>query len=618
MGEGTRVLYVGNLGEETASALAAAEGADGSLDVVAAQTPAEGREVLSSEFDCVVAEKATSGGDGLSFLRSVGDSYPGVPLILYGQDIDEVDVIEAVSAGVTTVVPKVGSERGPELLKARVRAAVEHQRSTRELDKYRTLVETVGDPMYVFDAEGYVEFANEAMLDFLDTTREELAGRHVSEMIPEDDYGDGTERLQRIRDDPDQAWGLYEITVFTDADERKHAECNMTPLVENGELVGSVGVFRDITERRRGREALEALHEVATTIQTEDTVEAVCEQTVVAASEILDFALCSVIIREGEWLVPYAISEDAPPDGSRPMRIDQGIAGQTFQSQEARVIEQVTDDDESEPAKESYQSAISVPIADHGVFQAVSYEPGAFDQDDVAFAELLLSHTANAIERLERRRELERQNERLEKFASVVSHDLRNPLNVASTRLDLLAEECDSEHLEAVESAHERMETLIDDLLTLASEGKSVASFETVDLAAAVQNCWETVETEDLTLSVETDLSIRADPSRLKQVLENLFRNALDHGGEGVSVTVGDLPNRSGFYVADDGPGVPEDRRRKVLESGHSTSADGTGFGLAIAAEIARAHGWEVAVTESAEGGARFEFAGVDIASESE
>ena len=214
-------------------------------------------------------------------------------------------------------------------------------------------------------------------------------------------------------------------------------------------------------------------------------------------------------------------------------------------------------------------------------------------------------------ERKRRERELERRNERLDEFASIVSHDLRNPLDVARGRLDLAREERDSEHLEAVARAHDRMATLIDDLLTLAREGVDVESTEPVDLAAVVEECWRGVDTADATLNAEASLTVRADRSRLKQLLENLLRNAVTHGGEAVTVTVGGLDG--GFYVADDGPGIPEDERDDVFEAGHTTDPDGTGFGLAIVERVAEAHGWAVAVVESAEGGARFEFTGVDV-----
>jgi PAS domain S-box-containing protein len=205
---------------------------------------------------------------------------------------------------------------------------------------------------------------------------------------------------------------------------------------------------------------------------------------------------------------------------------------------------------------------------------------------------------------------LEQRNQQLEEFASVVSHDLRNPLNVAQGRLKLAQEEWDSEHLEDVANALARSQDLIDDLLTLAKEGNRVSDIEPVDLGMLAENCWRNVETGESTITVETDSTIRADRSRLTQLLENLYRNAIEHGGDDVIVTVGDLSG--GFYVEDDGPGISADKRKDVFDVGFSTTESGTGFGLSIIEQIANAHSWEVGIAESDTGGARIEFRGVD------
>jgi PAS domain S-box-containing protein len=210
-----------------------------------------------------------------------------------------------------------------------------------------------------------------------------------------------------------------------------------------------------------------------------------------------------------------------------------------------------------------------------------------------------------------RQQELERQNERLEEFASIVSHDLRNPLNVAVGRTELASEDCDSPHLEAVENAHDRMQDLIEDLLTLAREGDEVRAVEPVALTEVCERCWNRIDAGGATLEVEVDGTVEADRSRVQQLLENLFRNSVEHGGEGVSVTVGDLDDGEGFYVADDGPGIPEEDREDVFEAGFSTAESGTGFGLRIVKQVVDAHGWSIDVTEGDEGGARFEITDV-------
>lgn len=204
-----------------------------------------------------------------------------------------------------------------------------------------------------------------------------------------------------------------------------------------------------------------------------------------------------------------------------------------------------------------------------------------------------------------RERDIREERDRLDEFASVVSHDLRNPMNVAQGRLELVAEECDSDHLEAVAQAHDRMETLIEDILSLARAGEAIGETRPVELSDVVEAGWRHVDASSASLITETDRTILADESRLQQLLENLFRNAIEHGGREVTVTVGDLPD--GFYVEDDGPGIPEGERDRILDPGYSTSETGTGFGLSIVRDIAAAHGWKVTVTTGTEGGARFE-----------
>ncbi len=225
------------------------------------------------------------------------------------------------------------------------------------------------------------------------------------------------------------------------------------------------------------------------------------------------------------------------------------------------------------------------------------------------------------------RERIKRERDRLEEFTEIVSHDLRNPLNVAEGRLELAELECDSEHLESIDRAHDRMHTLIESLLALARSGERVDETEPIDIAVTAKRCWENVETGDSTLTVATDRTVEADPSRFGQLFENLFRNcvehgltsgragsddSVEHGRSSVTVTVGDCSDTPGIYVEDDGVGIPEPDRDSVFESGYSTSENGTGLGLRIVERIVDGHGWEIRVTESDDGGARFEIFGFD------
>lgn len=222
---------------------------------------------------------------------------------------------------------------------------------------------------------------------------------------------------------------------------------------------------------------------------------------------------------------------------------------------------------------------------------------------------------AIAAERQEmKRKRVEKRNDRLNEFADTVSHDLRNPLNVASGHLELVREDHESGHLDSVADAHDRMETLIDGLLALARSGRDIDELEWVRLPDVLKTCWGNVATADATIAIEITQTIRADRSRLRQLFENLIRNSVEHGGEDVKITVGRLSD--GFYFEDDGPGVPAEDRERVFDTGYSTSNDGTGLGLNIVKQVAEAHGWRIRVTDGTDGGARFEITAVRFAEE--
>ena len=261
-------------------------------------------------------------------------------------------------------------------------------------------------------------------------------------------------------------------------------------------------------------------------------------------------------------------------------------------------------------------SELIVPLGEYALLNIGATEPDAFSEADAERVQLWADTVTEAFARIDqlqqlkaREDELTRQRDRLDQFASVVSHDLRNPINVASGRLKLAADDCDSDQLDVIDRALTRMEELIDDALLLARQGQTVGETEPVALADLVSQCWGTVATADATIEADCDVTFQADPSRLADVFENLFRNAVEHGDENASITVATTDD--GFYIADDGSGIPEDKREQIFETGYSTNRDGTGFGLAIVREIIEAHGWEISVGDSETGGARFDITGV-------
>ncbi|MFB6253992.1 MAG: ATP-binding protein [Halobacteriaceae archaeon] len=387
----------------------------------------------------------------------------------------------------------------------------------------------------------------------------------------------------------------------------------------------------DITDRKLAEleikeknQRLEGLHAAAQELLQSDSHQEVATLTIETIQDVLDMPVVGVFFYESDKdvLSPVAVTEEAKATIEKIPTYSSGesLSWEAFQTNSTHVFDDLRNAPKQYNTETPIRSEIILPMNQYGVLNIGSTETNAFDEMDVTLAEIWVDTTVQVLRRLdherqlqEREQEVKRERDRLENFASLVSHDLRNPLNVAEGRLTLATEECDSEHLEEVDKALDRMNELIDDLLTLALQGESVTETEAVYLPTLIEECEKTVESTTKSVHIETNLTVRADRSRLAELFENLFRNAAEHGGNNVEIVVGDLEDRHGFFIADNGPGIPSGERDQVFESGYSSKDNGTGFGLAIVKEIVDAHGWEISVTESEEGGAKFDIKNVDV-----
>jgi signal transduction histidine kinase len=366
---------------------------------------------------------------------------------------------------------------------------------------------------------------------------------------------------------------------------RKH----LVPVTdESGDIVAGVEMTRDITELREREDALEA---------SEQRYRALAENfprgSIALLDETREFTLVAGQVFE------YV---DSDPEDFEGNRLDD-LFLDTFIERHGPKYDAVFAGEEStfemRHGDQFYRKHL-VPVTD---------QTGTVGH--------CLEMTVDITALKERERELQRQNDRLEEFASIVSHDLRNPLTVALGRVELIEGAENDEHVESIRGALERMTALIDDMLTLARQGRTVEDPERIALGTTATDAWEHFESDNATLVNGLETTVTGDRGRVMQLFENLFRNAVEHGRTDVTVTVGTTPD--GFYVADDGPGIPESDRKAVFEHGHTTNEDGTGFGLAIVENVASAHGWSISVTDSETGGARFEFeTGAGPASETE
>jgi signal transduction histidine kinase len=206
---------------------------------------------------------------------------------------------------------------------------------------------------------------------------------------------------------------------------------------------------------------------------------------------------------------------------------------------------------------------------------------------------------------------LRQKTDRLDSFASRVSHDLQSPITVAGGYVNLARHADDpKESLDEIETALQRAENLIDDILSMARNGQDLDP-EPVELGKQADQAWSTVSTADASLVIETDAVVTADPRQVRRLFENLFRNSVEHGGSAVTVRI--ETTNDGFYIADDGAGIPASDRERVFDDGVTYDSDGTGYGLAIVRSIVEGHNWSIEATASESGGARFNITNVSF-----
>ena len=452
----------------------------------------------------------------------------------------------------------------------------------RELEEYETMIETMGDGVFALDAEGAVTEVNESLVELLGEPYTDVVGDPADSYFEESDVEAFQTAIEDLIADDDRRVATVEAALRHGDGDPISVEANLTlvPAVD-GEYQGAVAVVRDVTERRQREQELER-YETLLELMPDTVVVTDMDGTIV---DIHGYAGWSGY--EYDELVGEHMSKT--------------MTDADIERAEATVADLVRSDDRSKATYEHHSLTKDdepVPFENH-----ITLLPPEDDGTIPGTMSVLRDVSA----RVARERELERQNERLEEFAGIVSHDLRNPLNVAAGHLDLARADCESDHLDSVAQAHDRMEALIEDVLALARESEPVGEMESVDVRSLVEAAWRNVDTDAASLALEASGTIQADESRAKQLVENLLRNAVEHGGEDVTVTVGELADRKGFYLADDGPGIPAAEREQIFESGHTTADEGTGFGLSIVREIAQAHGWEVRAAEAAGGGARFD-----------
>ncbi|WP_277543182.1 hybrid sensor histidine kinase/response regulator [Haloarcula laminariae] len=590
----------------------------------AVSDPATARsDYTASAFDCIISEYTLPDETGTAFLSSYAVDSELPSLLLANKDTQPT-AAEVMAANVTDyfVVDHLDDEF--DTLAASIEDAVtrryrsHHERHEIALEladagawEYRTTTETLWWSKQAWEIHGLGP----------DRTR---SPDEISDLYISDDQPRVTDAFENAVDKGEPFDEIAEL----DSDEQRWIRIRGKPITSDGEGLRISGSYQDVTPFKQREEQFKFLHSAGTELMQATSRDEAAEITIDAAKNILGYARAALrlVDENGEILRVFATTKDnVAAAGERPdYRVDEDVpAARTYRRGQAEVF---TDFDtmQNEYERGVLRSGFYVPVGDHGVFSCGNLDPNAYDQTDVDIVAVLTKLTATALTRIEADRELRRKRDQLEDFTGTVAHDLRNPLNVASGHVELARRNPRNADFEGIQDALGRMETIIDDLLKLARAGKSLDDVTAVSLADVTEEAYQHSRSDGLTVMAAVDMVIDADRERLLHILENLFRNAIDHNDPPVSVTVGTLEatktgggeSRSGFFVEDDGSGIPTDARSKVFENGYTTLTDGTGFGLSIVRHVADAHGWSVEITEGRAGGARFEFTNVPLTSE--
>ncbi|MFB6167266.1 MAG: ATP-binding protein [Haloferacaceae archaeon] len=561
----------------------------GRVRVESVTTASDGlAELAAGDVDCVVSAYDLPEQTGIEFLEAVRERSGDTPFVLFSAEGDERVASEAVSAGVTEYAPSAACVEQPGLLFDRIQSATERARDgprqhPRHGRRFEAVFEDSQRLVAVLAPDGTVRDVNQTAIECTGADREAVTD------VPfwETPWWDDGARPD-VRRWVDTAAGGEHVTYDTErarfGDSTGSADGELIPVTDNDGTVSELVVIARAPAERELAKTREQLS---------------------LALDAADAAVWEADLETGEL---YWDDQAQALWGYEPGEFDG-----TFEE-----FREPVHPDDWDRLETAYQTAIEtrgeytveIRVRPDGDPMRWVEVAGQVIADETGAPRRLVGLSTDVTERKEREQTLERQNDRLDEFANVVSHDLRNPLNVAQARATMLHEQCGDEadeHSVPLVNALDRMENIIEDTLTLAREARTVGERDAVQIPDIVGRCWASVETGEATLDVEDEFVVRGDDDRLRHVFENLFRNAVEHGDDGVTVRVG-RTGEDRLYVEDNGPGIPVDRRDEVFEPGYTSTSEGTGFGLPIVKRIAEAHGWAVTVTDGRDGGARFEF----------
>lgn len=440
----------------------------------------------------------------------------------------------------------------------------------------------------VLNTDATVQDINDTALEYIDASLDEVRGKKVwtTPWFPED-------VRPSIKENVEQAatgeYVTYDAELKLPDGEPYSVRGAIRPVTDNeGETVSLIISARDVTERVERERLLDVILENTTTplfMKDSDGEYILVNQ---GFRDLFGLEEAEIQGKTDDDILP-------PKQAAEIRATDQGVLDQ---NEPVEIEETVVTNGQERVYKSS-----KVPVYDLGT-RADSDDPIA-----------LFGVATDITEQKRREQELKRQNERFDELASIISHDLQTPLETVRGRVELAYETGETSHLENALDGLERVTELRENLVEMLRAREIVGDTEEVDIGAIAESVWRTVNTPaETSFEVRGSPLVQADQNAVSRLIENLLSNSVEHGPSDTSVWVGECDG--GFYVADDGNGIAPDDREDVFTTGFTTKAGGTGIGITSVQQIVEAHGWDIEITDSVEGGARFEIIGGRLASE--
>ena len=294
-----------------------------------------------------------------------------------------------------------------------LRDVTEEKRRESILEQYETVVEAVDDGLYAVDEDYRFTLVNDAYCELTGYDRGELLGEHISVVVDEETVEQGEALRERLFAGDGES-GPVEVEIERADGERVAVESRYAPMP--GDTGGTVGVVRDVSERRAFEETLTALHEASRDLYAAESEDDVARVVLRTLTDVLglDAATLFRLDDEAGVLRPVHQTGAAIDSGLEIPPLPAGeesLAGHVLQTGEFRAFDDIRETDYLADPKTETRAGLIAPIDDERVLVVSSPAVGAFDERDERLVELLAGNAAAALERLEREREL-RESER--------------------------------------------------------------------------------------------------------------------------------------------------------------------------------------------------------------